>query len=232
MKTETINMEFIQKKVFIEEEANQWFSRNIEKIKNYNGFNDTVYHIIKRYNINPKSIMEVGCSAGYRLAFLKEQFTGCEIYGIDPSTQAIEYGQTVLKLSGKEIESATADNLSHIPDNSFDCVIVGFVFYVVDRSLLLKVVAEIDRVLKNKGDLILIDFFSTVPRRNHYHHIKSVQMYSYKQEYEKLFLSTQSYHLLAKDTLNHSTNNYCSTDNFYDKYSFYLLKKDLEAVYQ
>jgi ubiquinone/menaquinone biosynthesis C-methylase UbiE len=225
-------MDTTQKKIFIEEEANNWFRRNLNTIKQYDGRKDPVVRLIERYHIAPEKILEVGCSACYRLAFLKNKFKPCRVLGVDPSDEAIRYGKDEFRLNDSEICTATADQLSHIGDHSVDLVIMGFVFYVIDRSLLLKVIAEIDRILVNKGALIIIDFFAPSTRRNAYHHIKSRQVFSYKQKYPAIFESSGVYHLIAKDSLDHMTKEYSASDDFYNKYTIDLLKKDTEAAYQ
>jgi ubiquinone/menaquinone biosynthesis C-methylase UbiE len=225
-------MEIAQKNIFIKQEANDWFRRNLNAIKNYDGKQDPVCNLIQRYNLRPDKIFEIGCSAGHRLAYLKTLFPEAGLYGIEPSTEAIEYGKSHFHLDTKTLFEGTAENLSYFETESFDLVIIGFVFYVIDRELLLKVIGETDRVLKNNGLLLITDFFAPRTLKNEYHHLKGMQIFTYKQKYEDIFLSSGIYHLIAKDTLNHTGKSYCSNDDFYDKYIVALLKKSLSASYE
>jgi len=111
-------------------------------------------------------------------------------------------------------------------------VIVGFVFYVVDRNLLIKSIAEIDRVLKNNGVLILIDFYTENAVKNNYHHISEFDAYTFKQRYDEVFTSTQLYQLIDRTCFNHVTNKPDASSDFQELYSVSLLKKDLIAAYK
>jgi ubiquinone/menaquinone biosynthesis C-methylase UbiE len=126
----------------------------------------------------------------------------------------------------------TIDDLSQYKDEFFDAVIVGFVFYVVDRTLLLKSVAEIDRVLKNKGALIIIDFYYPKPYSNQYHHLKELNAFTYKQAYEEVFIASKLYHLFSKSTIDHISHKNTITDNYSDFCSLVVVKKDIDASYQ
>lgn len=218
-----------QKEEFVRSEADAWFERNKAVLLEKKFDNDIVVELIKDYQIQPNSILEVGSSAGYKLNYLKGVFPDCNACGIDPSGKAIQFGTE--KYPELELRQATVDDMSFFDDESFDLVIVGFVFYVVDRNLLVKSMAEIDRVLKNKGNLIILDFFSDKARRNHYAHITSFDAFSYKHSYEQMFLATNMYQLLDKSTLDHSTRIKHADDSYSEKIALSLLKKDINACY-
>jgi len=137
-----------QKQVFIDSEADEWFLRNKETISN-RGQNDPIINVINKYNISPQSILDVGCSTGYRLNLLKNLFPASMVKGIEPSSEAIKYGLTQYP-TVDELVVGTADDLPY-EDSEFDLIIVNGVFYVIDRTFLLRVYAELDRVLKHKG---------------------------------------------------------------------------------
>lgn len=219
-----------QKDSFLTFEANAWFDRNKAVINNYDPKKDKVISLLTEYNLNADAVLEIGCSAGYRLNAVKTLLKDSVVYGIEPSEKAIEYGK--LKYPEVNFIHGTADDLSVIQNESLDIVIVGFVFYVVDRSVLLKVVAEIDRVLKNGGILIIVDFFSESSLKNVYEHIEEFKAYSFKQNYDEVFTASKLYYLLDKSTWSHSKKGLDATDNYYDKYSISLLKKDTDASYK
>ncbi len=219
-----------QKESFLAYEANAWFERNCGAIEKYDSNRDRVITLIKEYNLNPAKVLEIGSSAGYRLNALKSIYKHCEVYGIDPSENAIKYGKE--HFSDVNFIHGTADNLEYFDDQSIDIVIVGFVFYVIDRDILFKVISEIDRVLKNGGILIIVDFFSEKSLRNVYEHINEFTAFSFKQNYDEIFTSSKLYYLLDKSTWNHSEKILDATDNYFDKYSISLLKKDMSASYK
>jgi ubiquinone/menaquinone biosynthesis C-methylase UbiE len=223
-------MESKQKKAFLDFEGDEWFFRNSNSIANYNPEEDAVINLIKDYNLKAQTLLELGCSAGYRLNAIKEYFPDSIICGLEPSKLAIEYG--LKNYPEINFVNGTADDLSSYKDASFDIIIVGFLLYVIDRDLLLKVISEIDRVLKNGGKIILVDFFSELPTKNSYQHIKDALAFSFKQNYDEIFLSTKLYHLIDKSSYNHLNKSKDSSEDYYNKYSISLLRKDLISSYK
>lgn len=222
--------EHFQKKAFQEYEADQWFQRNKPYLDNYRAEDDIVISTIRNYRIKPQNILEIGSSAGYRLDGIKKLYPETNVSGIDPSQQAVDYGARTYP--HVHLSAGTADNMSMYADGQFDLVVVGFVFYVIDRPLLLKVIAEIDRVLADKGLLIIVDFFSEKTIKNNYQHITQFQAYSYKQNYDRIFTETELYQLVFKGSFDHSTKELDSSDDYYNKCSVSLLKKDIYAAYK
>lgn len=219
----------LQRKAFQQYEANQWFARNKSLLNSYAGEHDFVVNLLLQYKIKPLRILELGSSAGYRLHYLKHLFPDAQVFGIDPSTDAVATGTQLYP--GVELHVGTADDLSVFEDGFFDLVIIGFVFYVIDRSLLLRVVSEIDRVLADKGLLINVDFFSEKAIKNNYHHITEFEAFSFKQGYETIFLASEMYQLLHKISFHHSNRQPDATDDYFNKCTATLLKKDVNAGY-
>jgi len=219
-----------QKNAFLKYEADAWFERNKSFLLNYSRDRDRVITLIKEYGLQPKSVLEIGCSAGYRLNGIKDIYKECSVNGIEPSNDAIAYGK--IHFSDVNFVQGTADNLAIFEDGSMDIVIVGFVFYVIDREIVFKVISEIDRVLKNGGILIIVDFFSEKALKNTYEHIKEFSAFSFKQNYDEIFTSSKLYYLLDRSTWNHTQKVLDASDNYYDKYNISLLKKDISASYR
>lgn len=218
-----------QKDAFIEFEANGYFSRNQAILKDYSPEKDSVLKTIQDYKYVPKRVLEIGCNAGYRLNGLKVSYPECQVYGIEPSVDAIEYGRN--NYQNISLIQGMADDLSIFTDGFFDLVIIGFVLYVVDRNLLLKTISEIDRVLADKGVLLNIDFFAQTPSLNAYTHIDSMEAYTYKQNYDEIFLASRLYQCIDKRSFSHLDKQFNITDDYYNKYSITTLKKDLSAGY-
>jgi ubiquinone/menaquinone biosynthesis C-methylase UbiE len=224
-------MDTKQKDFFLKEEADAWFDRNIDVINKFEIDHDPVASIINKYQISFYDCLEVGCSAGHRLNGLSTLYPESNYYGIDPSSKAVNFGKK--RYAKINLSIGTVDNLIIYDDEKFDIIIVGFLFYVLDRKLLLKAISEIDRVLKNDGFLILVDFHSIKPVRVKYHHIKNFDAYSYKQPYEKVFTGSNLYHLLEMNTIIHDGSyNFDSTSDFMNQYSVSLLKKNIHIAYE
>lgn len=218
-----------QKEAFINFEADLWFKRNFDYISKYKFSEDVDCSVIQEYGLNPTNILEVGCSSGYRLDGLKKQYPNANVFGVEPSLEAINYGKN--KYKDVTFFHTTADDIP-LKDGSIDLVIIGFVLYIIDRRLLLKVMGEIDRVLQNKGFLIIVDFFTERALRNTYHHIDQFSAYTFKQEYDSLFSATDIYHLLDRSCYDHKTKVKNAHQNFQEMYAVSLLKKDLDATYK
>jgi ubiquinone/menaquinone biosynthesis C-methylase UbiE len=219
-----------QKDAFIQYEADQWFQRNSKVLKKYTVKSDKIISLLRSYKLSPKKILEIGCSAGYRLDGLKKSYPDAGVFGIEPSKEAINYGSEHYK--GVSFVQGTADDLEEFADESLDLVIVGFVFYVVDRKLFLKSVSEIDRVLTDRGFLVIMDFFSETPVKRNYAHINDLQAYSFKQNYDEVFCASRLYHLLHKECYNHDNGQSDVLDEFQNLYTISLLRKDLHAAYR
>lgn len=219
-----------QKDYFLEAEADRWYERNLDKINGYTASEDKIISLLETYDIPSRSVLEIGCSAGYRLNGIRQRFANVTVEGIDPSVKAIEAGRKLYP--SISLHHGTADDLSMFADAAFDVVIMGFVFYVVDRSILLKCVSEADRVLKNGGAMVIFDFYSEAPVRRKYHHITEFEAWSFKQRYDEIFTATHLYQLLHRGTYDHSTMKETTQSQFQEMVSLSLLKKDLDAAYR
>lgn len=212
----------MNKDIFIKEEGDNYFDRNI---KNLNNKNDIILKNIDIQNTNNKNILEIGCSNGWRLNELYNLNNLNNYYGFDPSQNAISYGKENFKNINLFI--GTADNIN-LQDNFCDIILVPFVFMYVDRSLLMKTFYQIDRILKNDGIIIITDFYSNRQRKNLYKHQNNI--YIYKQNYFDIFLATKNYFLNKLISFSHNTTN---NTNTYDDTCYYVeLKKDLLNLFE
>ena len=87
----------------------------------------------------------------------------------------------------------------------FDLVIINFVFNWIDRSNLLRSVAEIDRLLVDGGFLIIGDFLPSNLTKVRYHHLPEKEVYTYKQNYAATFLASGLYHPVSLLTSHHTS---------------------------
>lgn len=140
----------------------------------------------------PTRVLDIGCSLAYRLAAIRKKY-GCECVGIDPSQQVVEE-------EGKKYPDITfIRSFAHdIPiEKPFDLVIAQLVFTWISRETLLQSVAEIDRLTSKY--LIIGDFHPPKPIKRKYHHVQDGSVWSYKQDYTQLFLSTGLYKVVKQE---------------------------------
>lgn len=205
---------------FSQEDANKYFSRN----KNSDNNTDIILKeltISKDENFN---IIEIGCCNGWRLNNLKSLYPNNSYYGLDLSSEAIKYGR----------ENFTGIFLYDYPllenkfdDSKFDIVLVPFVLMYISREKLLRNIAEIDRILKDGGKLVITDFSPNYPKKIKFKHNEN--LVTYKQNFYDIFISTFNYYLEKKLTFTHNTS---IDDNKYYNLSFYVeLRKDLNLIF-
>jgi SAM-dependent methyltransferase len=100
-----------------------------------------------------------------------------------------------------EFLSGLACDLPVETGRQLDLVIISFVLHWIDRSTLLRSVAEIDRVVRPLGHLVIADFLRAAPERVDYHHLPGADVWTYKQDYAEVFVASSLYEHLAIVTI-------------------------------
>lgn len=212
-----------QKDVFLESEGNAWFERNAELLASRKlPDSDPALMEILKLDIAAKKgskILEIGCGDGTRLAWLKEH-RGFDCYGVEPSAQAVQAAAA----RGITACQGTAEKLP-FEDKSFDIVVFGFCLYLCDRDDLFRVACEADRVLRNPGWLLILDFYSPVPLKREYHHRSG--LFSHKMDYRTLFSWNPGYTSYSHQVRHHSNSGF--TDDQTEWTATSLLRKNLEC---
>ena len=209
----------MQKDIFLSEEGNQWYNRN----KDFEDVKVQIRNIAARYIKKEDRVLEIGCSDGRNLAFINRD-TGASCFGIDPSSEAIIEGSK--KYPSLNLTVGTADDLN-FPDDQFDVVIFGFCLYLIDCKLLLRVLSEADRILRNKGFMINIDFDTKIPKTRSYKHCDGV--FTHKFDYIKIFEAIPFYHLVEKNSFSHFSNEFNCDPK--ERLCLSVLYKDIENSY-
>jgi SAM-dependent methyltransferase len=113
----------------------------------------------------------------------------------------------------------------------FDLIILNFVFNWIDRTNLLRSVAEIDRLLVDGGFLIIGDFFPSNLTKVRYHHLDDEKVYTYKQNYAGIFTASGLYHPVCLITADHSSKTLTAEVAESERIGIWLLQKKLRDHY-
>jgi ubiquinone/menaquinone biosynthesis C-methylase UbiE len=211
-----------QDDVFFDSEGNNWFNRNKSTLSQKGSKNDEILSLLKMYNIKPKRVLEVGTSNGYRLFHMHEEYQ-CEVFGVEPSEEAIHFGQNVYPCIN--FQRSTVESMKY-NDHFFDMVLINFVFHWIDRDSLLRSCANIDNVLKWGGHLVIGDFQIPSFIKRKYHHITNQDLFTFKMPYKNIFSSTGNYKEIATVSYNHDLHTYSDTTTLQNYASVSLLKKE------
>ncbi len=220
-----------QEDVFLAGEADAWFERNKSALSNKTAGQDPVFKYLSANSelIRGKTVLEVGCSNGYRLSWLKSQFA-CSVLGFDPSAKAIESGAEQFELEiPKELflmengMNFWRDTLQKkFPRESIDCIVFGHSLYLVSPEMLPQIVATTDYLLKTGGLIAIFDFDSPCQRRK-YHHAPDSEVFSYKMNFNRLFDWIPYYRLIHKDVAEHDLS--VSVGNIHEDCALSILRK-------
>jgi len=116
-----------------------------------------IKHAVTMMNIQPgEKILEIGVGTGFSLSLYPSH---CQVIGIDLSPEMLEEARKkAKKLSLFHVDLREMDaSCLEFPDNYFDWVVAAFVITVVPDPV--KVIAEMKRVTKKEGKLLIINHF-------------------------------------------------------------------------
>lgn len=178
-----------QDDIFQASEADNWFRRNREALGRFDPGLDLPLRLLDLYDLRPRSVLEIGAANGYRVAAIAHKY-GARATAVEPSAEAIADGAARYP----EVAFVQATG-SQVPlTATFDLVVVNFVFHWIDRAMLLRSVAEVDRLLRDGGFLIIGDFLPSNRLQVQYHHLPGEHVYTYKQDYAAVFQASGLYH--------------------------------------
>ena len=100
-------------------------------------------------------MLDLGCGAGRHVIFMARE--GFQAYGTDFSIAGVHSAQEWLKSENIPAVVKQAEmSVQPFPDNFFDGIICAGVLYYNDISGIKKTIAEIHRILKPQGKVVLI----------------------------------------------------------------------------
>lgn len=216
-----------QLKAILEGEADRYFERvRSHTLQEADPETDPPLRMITTYNLRPRNVLEVGAANGYQLATLSRLY-GCTASGVEPGPAAVTDGHT--RFPAVRLDQGSGDAIPFV--EQFDLVIINFVFHWVDRSVLLRTVAEIDRVVEDGGFLLIGDFYPKHATRARYHHLPDEVVYTYKQDWSAIFIASGSYRLVAMLSGAHTKPQPTAEVEDDNRSATWLLRKRLDGPY-
>lgn len=121
------------------------------------------------------SVLEIGCTTGFRLQKCFEEF-GSQCAGLEISPRAVDEGRELYPNIDLHLGVAPRD-LANWQDQTFDAITLGHFLYLLPREELFALAAEVDRLLRPNGHLVVMDFFFPHECRLEYHHNHQLDMF-------------------------------------------------------
>lgn len=215
-----------QDALFLAFEGNNWFRRNKAALDAFSPDTDLAIKLLDFYALRPRRVLEVGAANGFRVAAIAQRY-GAVGVAVDASAEAIDDGRA--RFPGIRFVRGGA---SAIPlDEVFDTVIVNFLLHWVDRTTLMRVAAELDRLVADGGFLLVGDFHPCNLLRRPYHHLPGDVVYTYKQDYAEMFVASGLYHRIGVLTTAHGAKTLRPNAEEDDRVGMALLCKQLVSHY-
>ena len=196
----------MQDRAFFEGEGSAWFQRNRDYlIHHWSPSRDWPLRLLDLYHLDPLVVVEVGCAGGHRLAALADPSASGRGYGrtcigVDASAEAIADGRE--RYPYLELHHGLATSLP-LRDDLADLCIASYLLHWIGRESLLLAAAEIDRVLKVGGHLLVADFAPGYPTQVAYKHKPGLWTWKLPDSYAGLWTSTGRYREIARVTYDH-----------------------------
>lgn len=122
-----------------------------------------------------KTVLEIGASNGFRLEKARRAFSA-DCVGLEASSDAVDEGHELFP----EIllaEGMAPQDLVQFAGRSFDVIVLGHFMYLLPRSELFALAAQVDSLLTDNGHLIISDFFYPAPARTSYAHNPALDVF-------------------------------------------------------
>jgi SAM-dependent methyltransferase len=216
----------LQDNVFTRSEGDRWFERNRKALNGFDAGADLPLKLLDLYGLRPERVLEIGAANGFRLAAIHAS-TGADVVAVEPSGEAILNGKASFPFV-----TFVRGTASSVPlRETFGLVIVNFVFHWIDRTSLLRAVAEVDRLVQDEGYLLIGDFHPSNRLQVRYHHLTEEQLFTYKQNYAATFLASGLYHPVALLTGHHAVKKPDPAVAEADRIGTWLLRKQTGVHY-
>jgi ubiquinone/menaquinone biosynthesis C-methylase UbiE len=148
-----------------------------------------------------KSFLEIGCGNGIQSMYIYEKESPSFAKGIDLNIDNIKIARSEAAKRGLEhieFEAGDAQNMSSIPDQSFDFIVnIESAFHYPDKKAFLH---EIARVLKPGGHFVIADILKNPSRKRRVRklwkrnmHLNHWEKKTYERELENSKLKVENY---------------------------------------
>jgi len=105
------------------------------------------------------TILDIGCGTGTMTVWIKQQFPGARVIGLDLDPAILEMARNKATRSGVNVEFLEADAADiPLPAGSSDCVFSSLFFHHLLPDKKIEVLGEILRVLKDGGEVHISDW--------------------------------------------------------------------------
>ena len=173
---------------FTTEDADKWYLRNRDKFLTRE--TDPIMKAVRSIETKPRTVFEFGCSDGYRLQWMHEEF-GSVVAGVELSPEAIKNGKPNVYIEQGNIES-------YKPEFKHDLVVFGFCLYLLDVNDLFSVASKANELLHNNGHIIIWDYNTTGHKFREYIHSRNVE--EHHMDFSKMFTWNPLYWFIDIDT--------------------------------
>ncbi len=171
---------------FYNGEGDAWLKRNVMRLPTKNDLILSAFDQLVGGLGKDSSVLEIGCSNGWRLEEIRARYGCTRLLGVDPS----EYAVKEVKKRNIRAVRGTALDVGALQER-YDVVIFGFCLYLCDRDHLFHIISAADHALEDGGLMVVYDFTAVLPHKTEYKHKQGI--WSYKQNYEEMFLCSPAY---------------------------------------
>lgn len=121
--------------------------------------NTVVAHVFSRYpQLQPKRILEMGCTVGNSLVAVQKAFPDAEVHGIDVGAGLLRYAHARSALLGVPLHfSQQSAEETDFADDSFDLIFSSAVLHETSARAVKRIFAECHRLLRPGGVMVHLE---------------------------------------------------------------------------
>jgi SAM-dependent methyltransferase len=135
------------------------FSMGIRGVLNDDfGQSLAAYYKREHPNLNPRRILDMGCSVGHGTLPHVDAFPGAEVYAIEVAAPMLRYAHARAEALGKRVHFSQQNaEATDFPDGHFDLVMSQIVIHETSHRALPRILAECKRLLPPGGLMLHMD---------------------------------------------------------------------------
>lgn len=140
--------------------------------------------VMDSMGFTPRRVLDIGCGYGGFVQAFGELYPRASFMGVDPGLESIATARRVASHGRAEFMVGHGHDLP-FDDESFDLVLLVMVLQWVPRAYLARTIAQVERVLRVGGLILLWDFmpFKMVMSQSRHND----QVYIFKNDYKDFF---------------------------------------------